>query len=255
MKSVEAGGKNVQEARRAAAELLGVAEDQLEFEVVSKPGTLAGLFGGGECRVRATLIEPGDVIEDHDDVEAVSDEPVADSADECCARCDTEAGDARPRSDDDVAELVRCRAIEFVEHVVAEIGVENVSVATESTDEGEIKLNISGDNLGLIIGRRGETLDALQLIAAIAANRALDDGARIILDAENYRERHREMLREMALEYAADVKERGQEAVIPDLKAYERRIVHMVLRDDPGVETYSEGDGRDRVLVISPKDQ
>ena len=230
-----------------AAEMLGVSEDQLEFEVISKPGTLAGLFGGGECRVRATLIED-EVSTDTADVGG--EPPVADD----------EEFDSAPRrtgwgGDESTVELVGRRAVEVAEHIVSEIGVENVHIATERTGDGEITLNVEGDNLGLIIGRRGETLDALQLIVAIAANRSLDDGARIILDAEDYRRRHRDSLHEMALEYAADAKKRGQEVVIPDLKAYERRIVHMALRDDPGVETYSEGEGRDRILVISPTEQ
>lgn len=230
-----------------AAEMLGVSEDELEFEVISKPGTLAGLFGGGECRVRATLIE-ADAAADTEEVGG--EQPVADD----------EEFDTAPRAtgwgaDESTVELVGRRAVEVAEHIVSEIGVENVHIVTERTGDGEITLNIEGDNLGLIIGRRGETLDALQLIVAIAANRSLGDGARIILDAEDYRRRHEDSLHEMALEYAADAKKRGQEVVIPDLKAYERRIVHMALRDDPGVETYSEGEGRDRILVISPTEQ
>ncbi len=230
-----------------AAEMLGVSEDQLEFEVISKPGTLAGLFGGGECRVRATLIEDEAAA---DTEEVGSEQPVADDEQFDAAPSQTGWG-----GDEGTVELVGRRAVEVAEHIVSEIGVENVHIATALTDDGEITLNIEGDNLGLIIGRRGETLDALQLIVAIAANRSLDDGARIILDAEDYRRRHRDSLHEMALEYAADAKKRGQEVVIPDLKAYERRIVHMALRDDPGVETYSEGEGRDRILVISPTEQ
>ena len=230
-----------------AAEMLGVSEDQLEFEVISKPGTLAGLFGGGECRVRATVIEDEAAA---DTGEVGEEQPVADDEESDAAPPQTGWG-----GDESTVELVGRRAVEVAEHIVSEIGVENVHIATGITDDGEITLNIEGDNLGLIIGRRGETLDALQLIVAIAANRSLDDGARIILDAEDYRRRHRDSLHEMALEYAADAKKRGQEVVIPDLKAYERRIVHMALRDDPGVETYSEGEGRDRILVISPTEQ
>ncbi len=230
-----------------AAEMLGVSEDQLEFEVISKPGTLAGLFGGGECRVRATLVEE-DASADTDEVggqQQIADDEEFDSAPARADWC----------GDESTLELVGLKAAEIAEHIVSEIGVENVHIATERTGDGEVTLNVEGDNLGLIIGRRGETLDALQLIVAIAANRSREDGARIILDAEDYRRRHRDTLHEMALEYAADAKKRGEEVVIPDLKAYERRIVHMALRDDPGVETYSEGEGRDRVLVISPTEQ
>jgi spoIIIJ-associated protein len=151
-------------------------------------------------------------------------------------------------------EEVGREAADFIKHVISEIGISDPQVSLTQTGDQEITLNIEGDDLGIIIGRRGETLDALQLITAIAANRQREDGARVILDAENYRERHEDMLRDMASEYAADAKNRGEEVVIPDLKAYERRIVHMALRDDTSVRTYSEGEGRDRVLVISPTD-
>lgn len=132
------------------------------------------------------------------------------------------------------------------------MGIENLEVEITGVDTEEVRLGIEGDNLGLLIGRHGETIDALQLVVAIGANKPFQDGARVILDAENYRARHKKMLEDMAADYAEEVKERGKEAVIPNLKAYERRIVHLALVDDPDVETYSEGEGTDRCLVISP---
>lgn len=132
------------------------------------------------------------------------------------------------------------------------LGIENLEVEITGVDSDEVRLDVKGDNLGLLIGRHGQTIDAMQLVVAIGANKPFDDGARVILDAENYRARHKQMLEDMAADYAEEVKERQEEAVIPDLKAYERRIMHLALVDDPDVETYSEGEGSDRQLVISP---
>lgn len=152
----------------------------------------------------------------------------------------------------ETSQQVADRARELTDNMARMMGVENLEVEITGVDEDEVRLDIKGENLGLLIGHHGETIDAMQLIVAIGANKPFDDGARVILDAENYRARHREMLEEMAADYAKAVKDRGEEAVIPDLKAYERRIMHLTLVDDPDVETYSEGEGSDRHLVISP---
>jgi len=109
------------------------------------------------------------------------------------------------------------------------------------------------DSLGLLIGQEGNTLDALQLIVAIGANKGIEDGCRVVLDTANrYRERHCEHLRRRARQAAEEARATGREVVMSDLKSYERRIVHMELADEPGIETYSEGEGRYRRLVISP---
>jgi len=111
---------------------------------------------------------------------------------------------------------------------------------------------VEGDDLGLLIGRHGATLDAVQLIVAIGANREVNDGARVIVDAEGYRARHRQVIEGRAIKLAEEAVASGKEVVVPDLKAYERRLMHLTLKDNPTVETYSEGEGADRVLVISP---
>jgi spoIIIJ-associated protein len=116
-----------------------------------------------------------------------------------------------------------------------------------------VLLEIRGQDLGFLIGRYGSCLDALQLLTAAAANRGVRTGARVVVDAEGYRERRRASLERLALSTAAKVKRTGREIEIPNLQAHERRVIHMVLRDDPNVETHSEGEGRHRRLVVSPR--
>lgn len=236
MDCVEKSGKTLDEAKAAALAELGATESEVDFEVVEEPKKLLGLLSStGDYRVRATLREAATgttITEKH-----------TDSFDEMA--------ETVPVEPQDVPEGAR-RAQEFLAETTRLMGLETQVVVTD-LEAGEVALDIQGPAIGLLIGRHGATLDALQLLAAVVANVGSDSGLRIIVDAENYRERRREMLRNMALGHAEKAKKRGQEVVIPDLKPYERRIIHLALRDDPEVETYSEGEGEDRCLVISPK--
>lgn len=245
MESVEVSGKTLEEAKAAALEQLQATEDQVAFEVIEEPKKLLGFLGTtGDFRVRATRIEtPGTTS---DPGEAEPETPVAEDtgSDAVVPAVSTALG-----SEQQAAAL---RAQEFLAETTRLMGLET-SVLIHEGEPGEIILEITGPSLGLLIGRHGATLDALQLLAAVVANSGGDCGARIIVDAENYRARRKDMLRKMAFSHAEKAKRRGQEVVIPDLKAFERRIIHLALRDDPEVETYSEGEGDDRCLVISPR--
>ncbi len=125
-------------------------------------------------------------------------------------------------------------------------------VAAASLASQELSVEISGPGAGALIGRHGATLNALQALISIIANQGGGLGLRVTLDAEGYRERRRQMLVRTAQDHAAKAKAAGKEIVIPDLKPHERRIIHLALQDDPEVETYSEGEGEGRYIVISP---
>ncbi len=268
MKSVEAAGKTLDEAKRAALEQLGVGEEEVEFEVLKRPGAVAGLFRSGEYSVRATLrAEMEEVTEEEHAAAETAEEELAPEAEEAAEDATGEevvaaevTEEAVPEETEglsagreEVLDEIATKAKDAASDIVGLMGMGDVSVEVTGVEDTEIGLEISGDEPGLLIGRDGETLDALQLVVAIAANKGRADGARIVLDAENYRERHVHKLEDMARSYAAEAKESDQEVVLPDLRPYDRRIIHMTLRDDPEVETYSEGEGRRRVLVISPR--
>ena len=236
MEWAEGTGSTLETAQQNAVAQLGVSADEVTFEVLSRPGTLGSIFGRAEFRVRAILAEPVEHGEE------AADQPVA--AVEAVAQVAPPAG---PMLHAGLAEAAR----EMLQQMVDLMGLEGVAHIAESTED-EVRLNVEGEDMGLLIGRHGATLDAVQLVVAIVANRRVDDGARIIVDAEDYRERHQQMIEQRAHTLAEEAKQTGKEIVVPDLKAYERRIMHLALRDDPEVETYSEGEGDDRVLVISP---
>ncbi len=258
MRSVEISASSLEEARRAAAFQLGAPEEEIEIEVLQEPRKVFGILGSGEYRVRASY-EEGTVQSAAPEAEAeMSAGEVAPQLAGAEAPSEPSLGRQPPppvtEQPDDPNQAVADRARQLTEDIVTMIGID-VPVTISSVGEEEVEIQMEGDDdsLGLLIGQEGDTLDALQLIVAIGANKGIEDGCRVILDTSGgYRELHREHLCDQARQAAEEAQATGRDIVLTDLKSYERRIVHMALADEPGVETYSEGEGRDRRLVISP---
>ncbi len=122
------------------------------------------------------------------------------------------------------------------------------------TIEGVIHINISSPDAGLIIGRRGETLQAIQFILNNIVNRRALVKKRIILDAGGFREKRKRVLEDMAHRLAEKVKMTGREIVLEPMPAHERRIIHLALQDDEEVRTYSRGEGDNRCVVITTRE-
>ncbi len=147
------------------------------------------------------------------------------------------------------------KAIEVLSTILGHMGIQGTPEITSDDEEG-VQINIrGGDDLGLLIGKRGQTLAALQLLTAMIANREQPAELRkkVILDAEGYRERRERALTAMAQNAAERAKRSGREVRLEALIPRERRIVHMALADDPGVSTRSEGEDPDRVIIVSPR--
>lgn len=123
------------------------------------------------------------------------------------------------------------------------------------TIEGVIHINISSPDAGLIIGKRGETLQAIQFILNNIVNRRALVKKRIILDAGGFRERRKQVLEDMARRLAEKVKMTGREIVLEPMPAHERRIIHLALQDDEEVRTYSRGEGDNRCVVITTRER
>ncbi|CAM4304728.1 RNA-binding cell elongation regulator Jag/EloR [Paenibacillus tarimensis] len=138
-------------------------------------------------------------------------------------------------------------------HEVAEAMGLQVDINRLTTREG-IQLNISGTgDIGMLIGRRGQTLDALQYLANIVANRHSDSFVRIVLDAEDFRERRRKTLAELSDRLAGKVIRSKQEIVLEPMTAQDRKVIHYQLQNHPKVKTYSKGDEPNRRIVITPR--
>ena len=128
-----------------------------------------------------------------------------------------------------------------------------VAVEAATDDEGNVKINIHGDTLGILIGRRGETLDALQYLTSLNVNHGQDDYTRVTLDTENYRAKREEALKRLANRMANRAVKTGRKVVMEPMNPYERRILHSALQQNDAVTTHSEGDEPNRHVVISLK--
>ncbi|MDT3700057.1 MAG: RNA-binding cell elongation regulator Jag/EloR [Thermincola sp.] len=127
-----------------------------------------------------------------------------------------------------------------------------VEIKTERKD-GYIKVNLTGPDLGVLIGRRGDTLDAIQYYINLAANKNADKRERFVLDIEGYRERREETLSKLAFRLAEKAKRKGKDVILEPMNPHERRIIHTALQNHSEVFTYSEGEEPYRKIVIAPK--
>ncbi len=244
MEPIELTGKSLEEIRSQAAEQLGVAEDALDVEVIEERRGLLGLLGSKELRARVTVRE---VAVPETTAETEPEPPQEPGAEAQPAAAEEPAPEA---TDDELARLAN-RAEQVANRILQMMGIA-VTAHARGISEDEVHVELSGEDIALVIGKHGDTLDALQLLVAIIANRGAETTARVVLDAEQYRDRRVRALESAAHAHALKAKQSGREVVIRDLKAFERRVIHLALRDDPEVETYSEGEGRHRNLVISP---
>jgi spoIIIJ-associated protein len=217
MRSIEQSGKTVEDATREALAALGVSESEVEVEVLEEGGR--GFLGlhPAEARVRVTLRGP-------------------------------EGSEATASPPADAGEVVR----EVLAAILQRMGLQ-ARVELENQEDGSYRLEVFGDDMGVVIGKHGNTINALQYLVGLIAHKRVGERVRVVVDAEGYRGRREQTLRELARSFADRVKETGQEAVLDALQSYERRIVHTALADDPDVITYSEGEEPDRRVVISPR--
>lgn len=140
--------------------------------------------------------------------------------------------------------------VDFLEKICGRI-TGSVKVVLVHENEEELSLNIDAENLGLLIGKRGETLNALQYLATLVYNKYLKGYRRVLLNAGNYRDRRNNTLKRLAIRLANQVKRTGRRVVLEPMNSYDRRIIHTTLQDFKGVTTYSEGEEPERRVVIA----
>ncbi|MCL2571887.1 MAG: protein jag [Defluviitaleaceae bacterium] len=142
-------------------------------------------------------------------------------------------------------------AKEFLKEVTLAMGL-SVSLEVRTWDR-QININMSGDNMGLLIGKRGHTLDALQYLVNLAVNQNADASISVVLDTENYRKRRRETLESLAYGIARKVKSTKKSVTLEPMSRFERHIIHTALQNDRFVRTTSEGSEPYRYVVVNPK--
>ncbi|WZL81532.1 RNA-binding cell elongation regulator Jag/EloR [Vallitaleaceae bacterium 9-2] len=142
-------------------------------------------------------------------------------------------------------------AAEFLKNVFREMELD-VQIKIEVDEKNNMDIELSGENMGVLIGKRGQTLDSLQYLISLVVNKESDHYVRIKLDTENYRERRKETLESLANNLANKVKKTGRKFTLEPMNPYERRIIHSTLQNNKFVETHSEGEEPHRKVVIIP---
>lgn len=149
---------------------------------------------------------------------------------------------------DEIADTV----ISVLRDILKYFNVGEVTIDEYEGDEGELILDITGDDLAVLIGRHGRTLDALQFLISAITMRKIGFRYPVVIDVESYKNRQRQKLESLASSLANKAASQGRSVKMRPMTPYERRIIHVALRDDPRVETASEGEGSERHVVIVP---
>ncbi len=274
MQSVKTTGKTVEEAVQKALLELGIEEADAEIRVIEE-GT-KGIFGLGkkdavvevsvkgeetapeEAAAAVAAIfageEPAETPETPETAEAPAEK--AEETEETVSDVETEGEkperkrEERPFSKEEQDETAE-EAKKFLEGIFRAIGL---SVTIEKmANEDRVLLNLHGDGLGILIGKRGRTLASLQYLTNLAAGKLYHHRYFVLLDVENYRIRREQTLTTLALRLADKAKRTGAPVALEPMDPAERRMIHLALQEDPDVMTESEGEGSYRHIVILPK--
>ncbi|MGC9028201.1 MAG: RNA-binding cell elongation regulator Jag/EloR [Desulfomonilaceae bacterium] len=270
MSSYEFTGKSVKEAIAKACEELNVSEDSLEVQVIeeSTRGFL-GIVGHRDARIRVTLrpVEPEQPVAESSApvvVPQAVEKPRMEQKEDATETQPEAEPAVEPEASHEEEERVTPQAATIDEELVnlsrttLEGILERIPVNAEvvaSVVDGAIYLDIRGDGSGLLIGKRGQTLDALQFILSkcINKNAASSRRVEVVVDSENYRQRKRENLRETALKMSLKAKKTLKPVSFNPMPPSERRIVHLILAEDSEVYTKSYGEGPMRRIIVYPR--
>lgn len=257
--TMEWTGRTVEAALEAAAADLGCAPASLEYTVLEQPSRgFLGLIGRKDARIRvrdidgaaASETKAADPSADMAELETRLEEEV----EETQVDAPDQAASAKAAKAKDAVSLLEQekRARKFLEDVFAAMKIE-VELQRSETEEG-ILFQLEGESLGILIGKHGQTLDALQYLTNLAANRGVaGERLHVQLDIEGYRARREETLTRLAGHLAEKACRIGQEIHLEPMNRHERKIIHMALQDSRKVSTYSAGDEPRRYVVIVPR--
>ncbi|TVX89819.1 RNA-binding cell elongation regulator Jag/EloR [Paenibacillus agilis] len=261
MKTLIVSGKTIEHAIQKGLAELGVTQDRVQVRILEQPSKgFFGLIGTKPAKVELTVEEAAAQTEDKplaaesqsevgkasisSAVQAVPEEALSDSA-------QSEEKTVRASVQDQTAGIEEAK--QFVLDVTQSMGLEVEIAIVKRKDT--VVFDISGSDLGLIIGRRGQTLDSLQYLANLVANRYSEQHVRLVLDAEQFRDRRKQTLESLADRLATKTVRTHKEMILEPMTPQERKIIHAKLQDHPKVKTYSKGEEPNRRIVIALKTQ
>lgn len=255
MAVVEKNGKSVEEAVAEALKELNITEEQAVIEILEEGKK--GFFGFGrkDARVRVTIKEETVVEETVTVTEEVA---VAEAAveEEVPAEAAGPVDEVKTFIEERrfaVSEEAVAKAKEFLQKIFAAMKIEVAMEKFINKNDGSVTFKLHGDDMGILIGKHGQTLDSLQYLTNLVANKNSLERVRVIIDVEDYRERRVETLTRLASRLADKVKRSGERVALEPMNPHERKIIHMALQNDRRVTTLSEGEEPYRHVVIELK--
>lgn len=247
LKWIETTGRNEEDAISAALAQLGMDRDEVSVEIIER--AKSGFLGIGSAPAKVRVRYEGPDDEPAAPVSAPQPEKSC-----CCTLADVEVAPAaapvktanEEPATGDKAEAIAAFLTGLMQHM-------EVDAAPRITmgEDGSYKVELVGENLGSLIGRRGETLDAIQQLTSYSVNRGASKRVRIHVDAENYRAKREESLERLAQKVAGKVVKYRRNVTLEPMNAYERHVIHTALQDYPDVTTYSTGTEPNRRTVVA----
>ena len=273
--SIRVSAKTVDDAITEALIQLGVTSDRLEYEVIEKgsPGFLG--IGMKQAVIEARRKPEPEPEPEQEEISVRPEKPeIKETEKEAPVSAKKERSEKKSKKEKEVKEIkeeakpeepkreetvlaevqdVTIQAVEeFLRNTLNAMDME-VEIKSEIDSDGSLSINMTGEHMGILIGKRGQTLDALQYLANRVANKHQEGYVRVKLDTENYRARREETLRHLAKNIAHKVKRTRRPVALEPMNPYERRIIHSALQSDPYVTTHSEGEEPYRKVVVTLK--
>ena len=293
MNEITVSAKTLDDAITEASIQLGVASDQMEYDVIEKGS--AGFLGIGSrqavirARIKKTVteeikaeeIKPEEIKKEFkkdfrkdrkdfgghkerkeykkDSKKDFKKEPKKEFVKENKTETASAVTAAAPVYEEKkelhvavVTEATQKICEKFLQEVLQAMGMGEVTIVSSIDEEGALAIEMSGDNMGILIGKRGQTLDSLQYLTNRVANKSQDGYVRVKLDTEDYRKRRKQTLENLAKNIAYKVKRSRKPISLEPMNPYERRIIHSALQADDRVSTHSEGEEPYRRVVVTP---
>lgn len=262
MEYITVSAKTLDDAITEALIQLGVTSDQLEYEVIEKGSV--GFLGIGmkqaviKARRKAVEEPEAEIVEDVKSEPAVMKKEEPKTVKKEIAKKETikkETVKKEPAKKEADLANVESQTIEacekFIYDVLKAMDMTDVKVTSVVDEEGALSIDMEGSNMGILIGKRGQTLDSLQYLTNRVANKMQEGYVRVKLDTEDYRRRRKETLENLAKNIASKVKRTRRTVSLEPMNPYERRIIHSALQGDPAVSTHSEGEEPYRRVVVT----
>lgn len=262
MREVIATGKTVEEATANACAQLGLSRDEVSIEILEMP--VKKLFRSIPAKVKATSLQEEEPVAPAvpeapkapapkaEEPQAVKAEPKEPEAPQAAPAEPAEAQPAEaPRALSEQQQAKVQLAVEYLADIFAKMGVADAVITPIQQGEATV-LKVEGEKVGALIGRRGETMEALSYLAGLVANRAGGDYLKLGLDVAGYRSKRESDLAALARRIGARVLKNGRSQELEPMNPYERRIIHSAISEMEGVHSESRGEGADRRVVIYP---